>query len=423
MNTYREALDWLYSTQLFGIKLGLESPRRLLREYLAFPPHRTKVIHVAGTNGKGSVCSLIDSVARATGLRTGLFTSPHLVDFRERVRVAGTEISEEDTIRHLTALRSLVADWDHHPTFFELSLTLALKHFAERSCELVILETGMGGRLDATSAVPADIAILTPIDLDHQQWLGDSLGEIAGEKAAIIRPHKPVFSANQHPEARAVIEQFANERRAPLEFLEDPLLGYSIGLPGEHQQHNAALALAALHATGIQLNYETVKAGLQSARHPGRFEIVPAESCKQPDLPLPDAGPIVLDIAHNPAAAAALGATWRQHFKARKARLIFGAVSSKDLSGILVHLLPLADELLLVPVNSPRSVSPDDIRAHLPAGSPPTTVFPNLQSALTATRKAPGEDSTPLTLITGSAFLVGHAKALLQNQAHLPTAQ
>ncbi len=225
MKTYQEAIAWLYSTQLFGIKLGLDSPRRLLREYLAFPPRRTRVIHVAGTNGKGSVCALVDSVARATGLRTGLFTSPHLVDYRERVRVSGAEIPEEDTLRHLTALRALVAGWDHHPTFFELTLALALKRFAEQSCELIILETGMGGRLDATSAVPADITVLTPIDLDHQQWLGDSLAEIAAEKAAIIRPGKPVISAAQHPAARTVVAEIANERRAPLEFLDDPLRG------------------------------------------------------------------------------------------------------------------------------------------------------------------------------------------------------
>lgn len=404
--TYSEAIDWLYSTQLFGIKLGLENPRRLLREFLAFPPHRTKVIHVAGTNGKGSVCTLIDSVARATGLRTGLFTSPHLVDYRERVRVSGAEISEEETVRHLDALRALVADWEHHPTFFELSLALALRHFSDRACDLVILETGMGGRLDATSAVPADTAVLTPISLDHQQWLGDTLAEIAAEKAAIIEPKKPVFSAAQAPEAHTVIAQIANERRAPLEFLDEPLLGYSIGIPGEHQKNNAALALAALHATGIQLSYETVKAGLQAARHPGRFEIV--------DGP----GPIVLDIAHNPSAAAALAATWSQHFKNRKARLVFGVVASKDLPGILTHLLPLAEEFLLAPVNSPRAVPPAEIRDLLPADGPPATVYPDLASALAAA----GTTGSP-TLVTGSAFLVGEAKARLAEAPHRSSEQ
>jgi dihydrofolate synthase/folylpolyglutamate synthase len=409
--TYGEAIDWLYSTQLFGIKLGLESPRRLLREYLAFPPHRTEVIHVAGTNGKGSVCALIDSVARATGRRTGLFTSPHLIDYRERILVSGVEISEEDTVRHLTALRALVAEWDPHPTFFELSLALALKYFAERGCELLILETGMGGRLDATSAVPADVAVLTPISLDHQQWLGDTLPEIAAEKAAIIRPHKPVFSSAQDPEARTLIAQIANERRAPLEFVEDPLLGYSIGLPGVHQQHNAALGLAALDASGVQLSYETVKAGLQSIHHPGRFEIIEGPA------------PVVLDIAHNPSAAAALAATWTRQFKDQRARLVFGAVTSKDLAGILAQLLPLAAEIHLVPVNSPRAVPPGEVRALLPADAPPTRVHPTLQAALASIADS-GSGNSP-TLITGSAFLVGEAKALLQDegQDHRASAQ
>ena len=160
--TYSVAIDWLYSTQFFGVKLGLANPKRMLREYLAFPPPRTKIIHVAGTNGKGSTCAFIDSVARAAGTRTGLFTSPHLVRYSERIRVAGMEITEDEISRHLTALRALVTDWDPHPTFFEISLALALRHFSERNCELVILETGMGGRLDATTAVPADVAV-TPV--------------------------------------------------------------------------------------------------------------------------------------------------------------------------------------------------------------------------------------------------------------------
>ena len=153
---YSEALDWLYSSQLFGIKLGLENPKRLLREYLAYPPRRTRVIHVAGTNGKGSTCAFIESVARATGTRTGLFTSPHLVRYGERIRVSGIEINEDEIASHFTALRELVAEWEQRPTFFELSLALAMKYFAERACELVILETGMGGRLDATTDEPPD---------------------------------------------------------------------------------------------------------------------------------------------------------------------------------------------------------------------------------------------------------------------------
>jgi dihydrofolate synthase/folylpolyglutamate synthase len=406
--TYNEAIDWLYSTQLFGIKLGLENPKRLLKEYLAYPPHRTKVIHVAGTNGKGSTCAFIDSVARATGTRTGLFTSPHLVRYGERIRVSGAQISEDRIAQHLTALRHLVADWDPHPTFFELSLVLALKHFAERCCELVVLETGMGGRLDATTAVPADVAVLTPIALDHQPWLGATLGEIAAEKAAIICPRKPTFSSQQEPAARAIIEQTANEQRSPLEFVE-PLLGYSLGITGDHQLENAGLAVAALHAAGIQLEYESVKAGLASTIWPGRFERITAQFTNLNSE-------IILDIAHNPAAAHALAATWRQTFRDRKANLIFGAVDSKDIPGILEALLPIVAQLHLVPVNSPRATPPADLLAHLPADHPPAETYHSVEDALKVPTMSP-------TLVTGSAFLVGEVKSLLEGSSHTPSAQ
>ena len=150
--TYSEAIDWIYSTQNFGIKLGLEAPTELLAQFLAFPERETKVIHVAGTNGKGSTCAIIDSLARSHGLKTGLFTSPHLVDFRERFRVNGEMISEEKTASYLSELKELVTDWEHHPTFFEIVLVLGMKFYREMGCELIILETGMGGRLDATTA-------------------------------------------------------------------------------------------------------------------------------------------------------------------------------------------------------------------------------------------------------------------------------
>ena len=193
---YREALAWLYSLQRFGIKLGLENIERLLEELskrgvLQAAPW--KVIHVAGTNGKGSVCAMIDSICRAQGYRTGLFTSPHLVTFRERIRVNGDMISEEAVADGLTTIRNLVANWDPHPTFFEVVTALALKHFSDTRVKIAILETGFGGRLDATNAVQSDVSVITPIDFDHEKWLGKTIPEIAAEKAGIIKPGVPVF--------------------------------------------------------------------------------------------------------------------------------------------------------------------------------------------------------------------------------------
>ena len=201
---YREAVAWLYATQRFGIKLGLENIERLLHSLsidfarLNLGSARAspetvpfRVIHVAGTNGKGSVCAMIEAIARGAGYRTGLFTSPHLISFRERILVNGEKISEDEVAGGLTEIRELIGSWDPHPTFFEIATALALKHFQKTRCEILVLETGMGGRLDATNAVQSSVSVITPIDFDHEKWLGHSIDQIAKEKAGIIKPRTP----------------------------------------------------------------------------------------------------------------------------------------------------------------------------------------------------------------------------------------
>ena len=399
---YREAIDWLFGTQMFGIKLGLEGPRRLLREYQAFPRHGVVVIHVAGTNGKGSTCAMIDAIARACGRRTGLFTSPHLIDFRERIMVSGVEIPEEAAAAGLTELRALCERFDPHPTFFEIALVLAMRWFRQTDCELIILETGMGGRYDATTAVPADVCAITPIGLDHTQYLGETLAEIALEKAGIFVPGKPAVSAPQEAVARTVLEQEANEARTPLEFIDEPLLGYPIALPGSHQQWNAALAVAALHRAGVPLNFDSLQYGLRKVRWPGRFEVLPAAA-------VPGATqPVVLDGAHNPHAAAVLAATWQQQFPDQAATLVFSAVAAKDIAGILALLAPLAAEIYLCPVATPRAVPGEQLAAALPPDAPPHRVFPSFQAAFNAALAI----DRPV-LVAGSLFLVGEARAYL----------
>ncbi|MDA7908189.1 bifunctional folylpolyglutamate synthase/dihydrofolate synthase, partial [Akkermansiaceae bacterium] len=384
---YQEALDWLYSTQTFGIKLGLEGPTRLLREFLAFPSHRTKVIHVAGTNGKGSTCAMIDALGQGLALRSGLFTSPHLIDYRERVRVNGLEISEEKTARLLTELRELVADWDHHPTFFELTLALGMRHFRDSDCDLIVLETGMGGRLDATTAIPADVCILTPISLDHTKWLGSTLDEIAREKAAIAIKGKPILSSPQEPEAEKAIRQVTNQTQAPLTFIKAPLLGYSLSLPGEHQKQNAALACEAIVAAGLHLSFDVVQHSLQHVRWPGRFERITDS--------------LILDAAHNPHAAQALVETWQSEFPGKKAAIIFGSVEDKATDEVLSKLSEIAEEFHFVPVTSQRGLPPESHEVEVKS-----IVHPNLTSALEAT-------AGRATLLTGSLFLLGEAKAFL----------
>jgi dihydrofolate synthase/folylpolyglutamate synthase len=400
--TYAEAIDWLFSTQTFGIKLGLDGPRHLLKEYQAFPKHGVQVIHVAGTNGKGSTCAMIDSLARATGKRTGLFTSPHLIDYRERIQVSGRQISEERCAEMLTELRTLCESLETHPTFFEITLVVAMRWFREMECELIVLETGMGGRLDATTAVPADVCVITPIGLDHTQWLGDTLAKVAAEKAGIFLPGVPVVSSPQEPEARLVLEKEANALRAPLEFAGEPLLGYSIALPGPHQAWNAALAVAALHRLGLPLNFDVLQYGLSHVKWPGRFERFPATD-HRPE--------IILDGAHNPHAAKMLAETWRQQFGERKATLLFSAVAAKDIAGILELLTPLAERIHLCPIDTPRAVPTTELAAAMPSDAPPVTKHARFKDAFQAALAS----ESPV-LIAGSLFLVGEAKALLEGR-------
>jgi len=391
---YLEAIDWLFGTQMFGIKLGLEGPRQLLKEFLAYPAHGVKVIHVAGTNGKGSTCAMIDSIARACGQRCGLFTSPHLIDYRERIKVSDEEIPEDACAAMLTELRALCERMDTHPTFFEITLVLAMRWFRLRECEIIVLETGMGGRLDATTAVPADVCVITPIGLDHMQWLGNSLEAIAAEKAGILVSGKPVISAPQEAAVRRVLEKEANEMRSPLEFIDEPLLGYPMALAGEHQTWNAALAVAALHRLGIPLSSDSVGYGLRHISWPGRFEII-----------LPG---VVLDGAHNPQSAEVLAATWRSTYPDKKAALVFSAVGGKDIAGILEILTPLASRIFLCPVDTPRAVSAGELAGYLPADAPPHETFETFEKAFAAATS----HGDPI-LVAGSLFLVGEARAFL----------
>jgi len=394
---YRESIDWLFSTQLFGVKLGLDGPRELLRQALAFPAHGVKVVHVAGTNGKGSTCAMVDSVARAAGVRTGLFTSPHLVDFRERIRVSGEEIPEEACTAMLVKMRALCESLDTHPTFFEITLALAMQWFRERECELIILETGMGGRLDATTAVPADVCGITPIGLDHTEWLGETLEEIAGEKAGIMVEGKPVISSPQQPSVERVLRVEANERRSPIQFTREPLRGYSLVMPGEHQAWNASLALECLHALGVPLSFESVQHGLSSVQWPGRFEVTELEGRT-----------VVFDGAHNPAAAEVLANTWRERFGDRRASLVFSAVAAKDLGGLGSELAALADEIHLCPIDSDRAVPTDQLAEVFSVESQPHA------SARDAFRAAMAGDGP--VLVAGSLFLIGEIKAMLRGE-------
>jgi dihydrofolate synthase/folylpolyglutamate synthase len=413
---YKEALAWLYSLQRFGIKLGLENIRRLIAE-MHVDLVNARVIHVAGTNGKGSVCAMIDSICRAQKYRTGLFISPHLVTFRERIRIDGEMISENEVAAGLTSIRKLVADWEPHPTFFEIATALALKHFTEAKIDVVILETGLGGRLDATNAVQSNIAVITPIALDHEKWLGDSLEKIANEKAGIIKAQTPVVSAPQLPEADKVIRARATECEAPLQFVTEAYGKSPIALRGEHQKLNAAIAIAALKldrfnrssfqsakidppslgsgATGIDDG--VIARGLATVEWPGRFQCWDKRT--------------VIDGAHNPAAARILTQTWREIFGDERATLILAILSDKDLHGICEALAPIANSVLLPKIRSERAADPTELSKILVDLGCKSEIFSSFADAFGKAR----EQRDPV-LITGSLHFAGEALAHLRGE-------
>ncbi len=394
-STYQEALAWLYGTERFGIKLGLENVQRLLRE-LNVPGKDQRIIHVAGTNGKGSVCAMIDSICRAANYRTGLFTSPHLVTYRERIRVNGEMIAPDEVASGLSALRDTIGDWDPHPTFFEITTALALDHFKKKECEVIVLETGLGGKLDATNAILPVVSVITPIGYDHEKWLGSTIEAIAGEKAGIIKPRVPVVSAKQETAAENVIRARASECEAPLEFVAEPYAASSVGLAGMHQRQNAALAVAALRCGGIAASEDAIHRGLAKIDWPARFQRWDERN--------------IIDGAHNPAGAQTLAKTWHEQFGDDRATIILAVLQEKDVTGICRALAPIAARFILPAIRSERALPPNELIPYLSALSPslPYPNTPSLPAALELARAKPER-----ILITGSLHFAGEALATL----------
>lgn len=396
-DTAQREIDWLYSTQLFGIKLGLDNVQRLLDE-LNLPAAGQKFIHVAGTNGKGSTCAFIHSILQASGINAGLFTSPHLIHFGERIRDAQRMITPDEIATGIARLRERVAGWNPHPTFFELTLALALEWFAQRKNEWVVLETGLGGRLDATNAITPVVSVITPIGWDHMDMLGDTLAKIAAEKAGIIKPGVPVITMTQDEEVLEVIRSTARELKSPLAIIETPWEGET-GLAGPHQRWNAAMAVAALHASGFDLDADVTACGLREVQWPARFQRIGAN--------------LVIDGAHNLDAAHVLAQTWREQFPQQKAQLIFGAVAGKDVAAVLRALDPVAASLHFTQIDSPRALSAEKLRetwTGLGLESRPVTTHATMADALRAV------DRGQPVLIAGSLYLAGEALAFIENK-------
>ncbi|HEY1083160.1 MAG TPA: folylpolyglutamate synthase/dihydrofolate synthase family protein [Prosthecobacter sp.] len=401
------SLDWLYGTQLFGIKLGLENVHKLLAA-LSLPQEGMKFIHVAGTNGKGSTCAFTHAILKESGIRAGLFTSPHLIRFNERIRDTEREISNEELEAGLAKIRSLVADWDPHPTFFEITLALALDWFRQRGSEWVVLETGLGGRLDATNAITPEVSVLTRIGIDHREQLGETLALIAGEKAGIIKPGVPVVSAPQEVAALQVVEKKAREQKSSLTVVDAPLTHVKLGLMGPHQAWNAAVALEALREVGLRVPAVILEAALQKVHWAGRFHQL-------------EEGRFVVDGAHNGDAALALAWTWKTEFPDEKATIIFGGSTGKDLVEVMWPLAEIAERWILTPFQSPRSVPVDDLGEALQEADDEAawSIAKDLDDACALAREFPER-----VLVTGSLFLVGEfLSKVTASGAYQPSAQ
>jgi dihydrofolate synthase/folylpolyglutamate synthase len=409
--TYAEAVQFLYGLRLFGANFGLENTLKLTA-LAGNPQDQLRFIHVAGTNGKGSTCAMLESIYRAAGLRVGLFTSPHLVSFRERMQVNRQLISEDEVVRLVGEIQPLLKSFpaDHHPTFFEVVTVMALKFFAEQKCGLVIWETGLGGRLDATNIVTPLASVITNIALDHEQWLGDTLGKIAAEKAGIIKPGVPVITAADEPEALKVIEAIAMEKKAPLTMVNgrDAALRRPdsaarcpcLPLPGEHQRKNAALALATVEVlqSKIPVSDETIQCGLSKVDWPGRLQLIQK----------PNGQKILLDGAHNVAGAKVLRAALEKDFQFPGHTLILGVLQDKDWRHICETLAPPPARIFTVPVSSERSADAHELAAACRAANP-TAGIAACASLREALEKTAADD---FIVVTGSLYLVGEALEL-----------
>jgi dihydrofolate synthase/folylpolyglutamate synthase len=412
--TYAESVRYLYSlgNEVLTAKLGLERITRLL-EALGNPHQACGWVHVAGTNGKGSTCAMIEAGLRAAGVRTGLYTSPHLMEPTERIQISGQPVSQEQFTRaflrvHETAERMLgYGELDMHPTYFETVTAMAFVLFADAKLDTVVLEVGLGGRLDAPNVVTAELCVITPIDYDHQIFLGDTIEQIAAEKAGILKQGVPAVFAEQRPEAEAILRALAKasytfsrdwpivdlamDARRSRFSLRGPDGGVDIECPlaGEHQVENARVAAIALMQLGAS------PSGISATHWPARLEHI----SERPE--------IIIDGAHNPAGTHALVAYIRRFYSGRRIWIVYGALRDKAVGEMTSILFPLADRVILTAPANSRAMPPEDIPA------PGARLTHSIAEAIAELADAAPED---VIFIAGSLYLAGEARALLVKQ-------
>jgi dihydrofolate synthase/folylpolyglutamate synthase len=418
---YPDSVHFLYAlgNEIKTAKFGLDRIRAVL-DQLGRPQDKLSIVHVAGTNGKGSTCAMIESALRVAPRRTGLFTSPHLAEPTERIRIDGQPLATAqftESFDHVhAAVEELLASdaIDFHTTYFETITAMALLVFAEEQVDTVVLEVGLGGRLDATNVVDPELCVITPVDFDHEAFLGKSLESIAAEKAGILKAGVPAVFSRQRPEAEQVLDLRAAELSVPVartagwtitgleldargsrfRLSGERDLAIVCPLAGEHQVENAATAAVALTRLGV--SDSAIEAGIAQTRWPGRLERI----SEHPE--------IILDGAHNPAGARALAAYIDRFYSQRRVCLIYGAMRDKAVAEIGGILFPRAQQVIVTAPRQARALSPEAMREI--ADHPDVRIAATLEDALQLIRDASDND---VIFITGSLFLVAEARALL----------
>ncbi|MDE2484659.1 MAG: bifunctional folylpolyglutamate synthase/dihydrofolate synthase [candidate division NC10 bacterium] len=429
--TYSQAITYLYGLQRYGVKLGIENIQRLLGA--VGDPHRQfPSVLIGGTNGKGSTAAFLSSILGAAGYRVGLYTSPHLLEFTERIQVDGQAIAGTDVAALVDELRAVIANffpvpYRSHPTFFEVTTALAFLHFVRSKVDYAVVEVGMGGRFDATNILDAQVAVITNIALEHEEYLGKTLGAIAAEKAGIIKEATRVVTAVNASEAMAVITDVCRQRGATLVDVRStydwqihrsdlsgqqfsvgekgrPTETLDIGLLGRHQVINAVAALAAirlLRTAGATISENSIRKGLRRAQWPGRLQLFPGR-------PL-----IILDGAHNPAGAIALRAFLEEQRFAGHLTLVFGVLQDKNWIAMLQELAPLAKRVVLTRPESERAADPRHLQ-EAERFCPKLEIVEDVAEAIALAEAV--TDPEDAVVVTGSLFVISAALRALRAQ-------
>ena len=414
---YKEAMEYIDGTVWFGSKPGLERVSELLRR-LGEPQKGLKFVHIAGTNGKGSCAAMTASVLKVAGYKTGLFTSPYLFRFNERMKIDGEDISNEALTRIIEKVKPQAEAMDEHPTEFELITAAAMLWYKEQRCDIVVLEVGLGGRLDATNAIDApEAAVIMNIGLDHTEILGDTVEKIAVEKAGIVKNGAPCVLYGQSEGVEQVVRARCREtgsqlviaRADDMESEFDSAEGqvfsykggrYALPLLGAHQRKNAAVVIETarlLNSRGWNIPEEAIERGLYAVTWPARFEIVRQEPC------------FIVDGGHNPQCAQTVAANLEKYFPGKKRVLLIGVLADKDYQGLTEILAPAADGFVCVTPDSPRALAAEDLAAHLRRYGKPVTACGSIEEGVSAAAEAAGADGVACAV--GSLYMAGKVRA------------